>query len=166
METFLRQHKDGFSFYHIVEPDAHYHCAILERAAKGQTNQIRLYSCALSDHREILRLRNYNNANSVVRPNGEIRVQAETVDGIFSDLTCTLFKIDVEGYELRVLRGAEKLLRRCTPVVAAAVYHNPEEFVETYEYLNALSLGYSFFLRSYMNLQETVLYAVPEERRL
>ena len=66
METFLRQHKDGFSFYHIVEPDAHYHCAILERAAKGQTNQIRLYSCALSDHREILRLRNYNNANSVV----------------------------------------------------------------------------------------------------
>ncbi len=48
----------------------------------------------------------------------EITVETERLDAIVPEgATITLIKIDVEGAEYRVLRGAESLLRRCHPTV-------------------------------------------------
>lgn len=48
----------------------------------------------------------------------EIAVETERLDAIVPEgTTVTLIKIDVEGAEYRVLRGAESLLRRCRPTV-------------------------------------------------
>lgn len=66
----------------------------------------------------------------------EISVKTERLDSIISDsLKIDLIKIDVEGAEMQVLRGSEKLLKRDKPVVVfehglgAADHYNtkPEE---------------------------------------
>lgn len=56
------------------------------------------------------------------------------------------------------------MIREQRPVVAVAAYHRERDFYELYELLRDLYEGYHFYLRSYMNIQETVLYAVPPWR--
>jgi FkbM family methyltransferase len=43
---------------------------------------------------------------------------------------CTLIKMDVEGYECEVLRGATRLIRECRPNMAVTCYHYPQDLFE------------------------------------
>ena len=74
-------------------------------------------------------------------------------------------KLDVEGAELRVLKGAEGTLRRDRPTLAVCVYHDDADLVDIPEYLDSLGLGYRFFLGHYTPVaDETVLFADPAPR--
>ena len=72
----------------------------------------------------------------------------------------TYIKMDVEGLELDCLKGAEKLIRRCSPKLAVCVYHNPEDLIEIPKYLHKINPKYKFYLRHHnWGATETVLYA-------
>lgn len=69
-------------------------------------------------------------------------------------------KMDIEGAELRALKGAEGLLRRFRPRLAVCLYHYPQDFHEIPAWLDSLGLGYRFYLNHHhVNEWETVLYA-------
>jgi FkbM family methyltransferase len=55
-------------------------------------------------------------------------------------------KLDVEGAELRALKGDEQTLRRDRPRLAIALYHQAADWVEIPTYLNELGVGYRFSL--------------------
>lgn len=65
-------------------------------------------------------------ASAAYQPPGTRRIHAPTVtlDGYCSEhsLTPGVVKIDVEGYELEVLRGMERLLREARPVILCALH--------------------------------------------
>lgn len=62
-----------------------------------------------------LRRRRYDFEDPVVE---EITVETRPLDQIYpSDLNCDFLKIDVEGAEMLVLRGARDLIRRCRPYI-------------------------------------------------
>jgi len=71
-------------------------------------------------------------------------VAVETIDRIFSPILrkkekISLIKIDVEGHEAEVLRGAEKTIRRCRPVIfieilPAADIDYLNEFIRRFKY--------------------------------
>ncbi|HET6977585.1 MAG TPA: FkbM family methyltransferase [Pyrinomonadaceae bacterium] len=72
-------------------------------------------------------------------------------------------KMDVEGAELNVLKGAEQSIRTFMPRLAISVYHKENDLTEIPEYLNALGLGYKFFLDHFtIHNEETVLFARAE----
>ncbi len=65
-------------------------------------------------------------------------------------------KLDVEGWEESILKGAERVLREWKPVVAVAVYHRPRDPVRLYRLL--AGLGYRrFTLRFRMPLYTDVV---------
>lgn len=69
-------------------------------------------------------------------------------------------KLDVEGAEPDVLRGAEQTLRANRPNLAIAIYHQVEHLYSIQEYLSQLQLGYRFYVRHYVPAPgETVLFA-------
>ncbi len=69
-------------------------------------------------------------------------------------------KMDIEGSELDALRGAESTIRRWRPKLAISLYHRPDDFVVIPAWIDALGLGYRFFLEHYsIHSEETVLYA-------
>ncbi len=84
--------------------------------------------------------------NPVRRDDGQVAVgeggdQAElrTLDGFgFSDVS--LIKIDVEGYELEVLKGAEELIRRERPALIVEIREVDQAREETFRKLD--ELGY------------------------
>lgn len=75
----------------------------------------------------------------------------------------TLIKMDIEGEEPAALQGAEGMLRAFRPGLAISVYHRAEHLWSVFEQLQALNLGYRFYLRCHAYSSfETVLYAVPD----
>ena len=54
---------------------------------------------------------------------------------------------DVGGAGLRVVKGAEKIIRRDKPLLTIGVYHHPEEFFETAPLLHEWVPEYKFLVR-------------------
>jgi FkbM family methyltransferase len=56
-----------------------------------------------------------------VNESGEVMVQGNRLDDLFAGMKPALIKIDVEGFEAEVIRGAETLLRSCHPALLIEV---------------------------------------------
>ena len=54
---------------------------------------------------------------------------------------------DVNGLSLRVVRGAEKMIKRDKPLITVAIYHNPEEFFGIVPLLHEWVPEYKFMVR-------------------
>jgi FkbM family methyltransferase len=69
-------------------------------------------------------------------------------------------KMDVEGAELSVLRGAAGVLAEFGPSLAVAAYHRDDDLVRIPELIDSQRPGYRFFLETFSAVEEeTVLFA-------
>lgn len=78
----------------------------------------------------------------------------------------TLLKMDVEGFELRALQGAERLILSNQPLLAICGYHRQADLWEIPLYMKKLLPNHKIYLRNYVGIIEYVFYAVPEDRVL
>lgn len=75
----------------------------------------------------------------------------------------SFIKMDIEGAELKALKGAKEVISKYRPNLAICVYHEREDFLDIPEYLYALVPEYRFYMRHHnWSGAETVLYAVCE----
>jgi hypothetical protein len=75
-------------------------------------------------------------------------------------------KLDIEGAESAALKGAEQTLRRFTPRLALAAYHQFDDMWALMRQIDQLDLGYRFAMAHFTpHHEETVLYAwVPMDQ--
>lgn len=166
MDTFIIKNHSTFKEYLAIEPDSAYVDILERKKEKYGDERIKIFSVALSDSNGIMNLKNYANENSVVLSDGEVSVCCTALDDLLAEKPPTLIKIDVEGFEQEVLNGAQNIIRACQPVLAVAIYHKERDLWEIPLMINEKYPFYSLFIRSYMNLQETILYAVPPSRKV
>lgn len=159
MQYFLQQNS-AFNHYYAIEPDFEN----VKRIKKKACDSITIIQNAVSDKNEVLKMRNYMNMNSVVVSDGDFEVAALTLDEICQNPT--FIKIDVEGFEEKALLGANHILKKSRPIIACAMYHSLEQFWKIPKIIINSTYNYKYFIRSYMNVHETVFYAVPLERML
>jgi FkbM family methyltransferase len=83
----------------------------------------------------------------------KISVNSVTIDFLvesdYDDYDVGLIKFDVEGYELKALKGAESTIRKTKPVLLISVYHlwlQPEQIFDCKRFVEELNLGYKFKL--------------------
>ncbi len=75
-----------------------------------------------------------------------------------------LIKLDVEGAELPVLRGAARTLKTHRPQLAVSIYHSKNDLLRIPVFLANTLKDYRFFVGHYSTtLWDTVWYAVPSE---
>lgn len=162
MRQFFRRCQGRFAAYWAFEPDGQ-NCARIEEACpEAYRRQVQIRRVALGDQPCVIRVRNYDGNNSVIREDGEAEAPCAPLDSFA--LHPTLLKIDVEGWESRLLWGAKRTICQDRPVVAIAVYHRERDFWELPLLLKEWVPEYRFYLRSYLNVAETVLYAIPPGR--
>ncbi|XWV14848.1 MAG: FkbM family methyltransferase [Gemmatimonas sp.] len=72
---------------------------------------------------------------------------------------CTLIKMDVEGFECRVLRGADRLIRTSRPDLAITCYHYPQDMFEILDTVLAIHQYKHVALRHFgLSLYDTTLF--------
>ncbi len=75
---------------------------------------------------------------------GKISVNQTTIDEFFKDIPLTFLKIDVDGAEADLLKGAEKLLSRQPPLkIALCTYHKQNDEAEFTRLLNDMGFRVS-----------------------
>ena len=93
-------------------------------------------------------------------PNAGVEIKTIALDDYFAEQSISFLKADIEGYELDMLKGAEKVIRRDRPKMAICIYHSVSDRFRVQQWINNLGLGYKFAVRHhYVKLEETVLYA-------
>ena len=102
------------------EPDVR-NCAVLKKhiTLNNVSPNVEVVDVAVGDADALLRFHAQADAEShVIAPDtfiageGSVEVQSKTLDNIFDNKQVDIIKIDVEGYEEKVLRGAQNILRR------------------------------------------------------
>lgn len=164
MDIFLSSNK--FKEYHAIEPDPYYVSILNQKKIRYHEERIVIYPVAASDESGTVNIRNYGNENSVIVADGEQRVSCLPLDDLLRNVYPTFIKIDAEGYEKCILKGANNIIRSLKPILAIAIYHHEADLWELPLFLAENYSFYSFYIRSYMNVQETVLYAVPQNRSI
>ncbi|MEJ8552675.1 FkbM family methyltransferase [Tepidibacter sp. Z1-5] len=67
--------------------------------------------------------------------------------------------MDIEGAKLNALIGAKETLEKFKPKLTILVYHYINDFIDIFNYLESLNLGYKFYLYHYgIHREETILY--------
>lgn len=69
-------------------------------------------------------------------------------------------KMDIEGAELPVLKGAIESIKKYKPKLAISIYHSMEDFVNIPAWIHDLGVGYKLYLGHYtIHDEETILFA-------
>lgn len=88
-------------------------------------------------------------------------IKVVTIDETVKNDPVSFIKMDIEGSELKELKGAEKTIKRCKPKLAICVYHRPEDLITIPQYIQSLNPDYKLYFRSYCEQgTESVIYAI------
>ncbi len=126
--------------------------------------------CALGDKNEFANLRGSGSSTNLdkfdlgksIGP-GLMVIPVCTFDSFFTGMGINLIKMDIEGYELNVIKGADKYIRESSPFMAIAAYHKPTDLFTLPNEILEINPDYTFMLRLYSEcLRELVLYCIPK----
>lgn len=151
-----------------VEPcAANFRCLEKTIRASGLDNA-RAVQTAVGDHEgEVsLSLSHASGKHSAVLKRSDACevVPLKTSDSVVEELgleRVDFLKVDVEGMEPEVLRGAAETIRRYRPRLAVSAYHFPEHATVLPQVLAEVAPGYSVEVRSVAVGLELEMFAVP-----
>lgn len=140
------------------EPDEK-NLTLCREKLSGKKN-IHYFNKGLWDKAGVLKFSS-SETSSGIDENGNILVPVVSIDEICRDMPVTFIKMDIEGSELRALKGARETIRKNKPKLAICVYHKAEDLFEIPEEILKIDSSYKLYLRHYCFYEdETVLYAV------
>lgn len=141
---------------------------LLEEYALAE-NKVTLYPYAVGDKEgKALIMRSETNSGNLSQiksaESGDGRVEKEWVRTVMLDEFLkgpySFLKADVEGYENKVLHGAEQGIKRYKPLLAICIYHNAMDFYGIPLLIKKMVPEYKMAIRHHKEtLSETVVYA-------
>ena len=78
-----------------------------------------------------------------------------------------LIKLDIEGFELSALQGADKTIQNFAPKIQVCLYHKKEDLIDIplFFYNKYKDKHYKFYIGHHTdNYMETVLYAIRAKK--
>lgn len=145
---------------YAFEPDEHQWPVIESAMRNSQFTGSRLIKKGLWNKSGTLPFSPAYGGGSSINVKGVSNVPVTSIDEII-DEPITFIKLDIEGAEIKALRGAQNHIVNEKPKLAICVYHQPQDIIEIPSYIKNLVPEYSLYLRHYSNVEfETVMYAV------
>jgi FkbM family methyltransferase len=100
---------------------------------------------------------------SELRSNSIVDIQVMAIDDLNLEKV-SFIKMDIEGAELKALKGAERTITKNKPKLAICIYHSNEDMLGIAEFIHNVAPEYKLYVRQhcyYPFINETVLYAMP-----
>jgi FkbM family methyltransferase len=98
--------------------------------------------------------------------NSAVNIQIKAIDDLSLEKV-SFIKMDIEGAELKALKGAEKIIAKNKPKLAICIYHSNEDMLGIAEFIHNAFPEYKLYVRQhcyYPFITETVLYALPSDQ--
>jgi len=172
VESFIWKKLGSFSKIYAFEPLSKNYNAMVKRVNRLieewgiEAGKIELVKAGISDiesNMEVFieedRIRSTTFLNNSVYSEKTEQIPIYTLDKYFADKTVTFIKADIEGFEMKMQKGAEEIIKRDKPKLAICVYHRVNDIFDFVKYLGRIVPEYKFRLRHHSyNSSETVLY--------
>jgi hypothetical protein len=101
----------------------------------------------------------------MITETGSTVVDCLRLDDLLAEERPTYIKMDIEGFELEALAGAQRIIGTHHPILAICSYHKQNDLWDVPLAIYDLWPGYQFFLRLHEpDGWQLVTYAVPPER--
>ena len=124
---------------------------------------MQLVPYGLWDREDILKFEAADGGFSTIKNTGNMEIKVVSLDDFLNGQEATYIKMDIEGAELKALKGAKNTITKYKPKLALCIYHKPLDIIEIPLYLKTIEPRYKFYLRHYSNFHtETVLYAIAD----
>lgn len=126
----------------------------------GSYSNIELFRVALSDQEQEIGIMGTGEM-AYVGEGGDQKIYTKRLDDMIPNDSVGFIKIDVEGHEVNVLKGAKRIISSQCPVLAVSLYHKRSDIWVIPKLLLNYNKNYKFYLRYYGAANgDTVLYAV------
>ncbi len=155
VKKFMLAARHRYASIHAFEPDpANYQR--MHAALNGHA-RLKLHNLAVSDDEGYLAFAAHGTMGSRVQADGAVQVRCVRLGDVLDRMS--LLKMDVEGHEARVLRGAARLIGECRPRMAITCYHHVADLLEIVAAIDEIAPGARLRLRHYsMFFYDTILY--------
>lgn len=168
MRTYLSMFQEQFKEYHCFEMDPGILPVLKDNIAElpeSMHKRIYLHACGLSDKEGIAMCQlSSNPGGAALSETGECEVTVSLLDRQMKDKDVTMIKMDIEGAELKTLKGGVEVIKRNHPILAISIYHSTEQFFEIPIWILEQFPFYRLYLGLHTTItDDTVLYAVPKE---
>lgn len=116
----------------------------------------------VSDKNEILTFNENAGSSSSIDVSGKSKIEVDKIDDVISE-PLTFIKMDLEGWELKALKGAFMQIKNNKPKLAIAVYHNAADFRNIFNYVLSIHSDYKIRMAHYsQGWSETIMFFTPE----
>lgn len=92
--------------------------------------KVDILNMGAGDKKEELSIKYLKSASCVSNEYRDNIINLQRIDDIFYDKKISLIKVDVEGFEYEVIKGALEIIKRDKPILIIAVYHRGKDFFE------------------------------------
>ena len=164
------------SMFYIFEPNKIFYENInrtLDKNINYQTFNIAL--CDKKSTMEFMQIpsstshiidKKYNAYKNTVAENNISIIETNKLDNIVTDNIVKGIKMDVEGSEYSLIKGATKTIKKDRPIMLIAIYHKWDDLFKIQNYISNLNLDYSFYIRHYsLSVAKTILYCIPNNKK-
>lgn len=157
VDEFLR-YTDGYQAITAVEPNPKNYQKLREHIADIENADA--INAGISDRSGTMLISKKAGRMPVLGDKRGAEIPVETVDSL--DVKPTYIKVDIEGMESAMLRGAEHTLRLYKPKLNLAAYHRTEDFFSLILQLHKINPDYRIYLRKhpYIPCWDLNIYAV------
>ena len=156
--TALRFSKMGYKVYGFEADKTNYMTA----RKVGEENNFVVENLGLGAYNHTAKFSHYPNPGaSRIDPNGTETAQIVTLDSYVREKNLPrvdFIKLDVEGAELDVLKGAATTIARDKPILALSAYHKWDDFWTLMNFVKSLRPDYEFALRQFVISKEDGAY--------
>ena len=162
--TYLRRKNNKAANIYAFEPDRKNY-ELCKKNLAAYPN-VTIFSVALSDVEEELCIEGKGEMVHL-DANGDSAIWTQLLDNVIPGKKIGFIKMDVEGYEEKVLHGAKQIISGQHPVLAISVYHKRGDIWRIPSLLLNLNHDYCFYMRHYgATSGDTVLYAIDKSKLL
>ena len=163
VEKFIDWSGGNYSKIFAVEADPLNFVALEKFVAEKNYKNVVAVNCGAWNEKTTLTFSDSNNTSSAVSADGNIKINADTIDNITGGEKIKFIKMDIEGAELTALKGAAETIKTFKPTLAICAYHKAEDLITLPQFIKSLNLNYKFYLRKQRYSADTdlILYAIP-----
>ena len=157
VDEFLR-YADGYRSITAVEPNPKNYSKLCTHI-EGMANIVAI-NAGIADREGVMRISKKSGRMPTLGDSDGVEIPVATVDSIGGEPT--YIKVDIEGMESAMLKGAEQTLKTLKPKLDLAAYHRTGDFFSLVLQLNEINPDYRIYLRKhpYIPCWDLNIYAV------